>query len=94
MSDEVKRKLIAKTLIASMTIFYTLISAAFCIGSGYFGIKLAEFYDISQWWIVVPMVVVVIALLAYLETMGCFEKYYKSPRERLEKWADLDDQSE
>lgn len=93
MNDEIKRKLIAKALMASMTIIYTIISAAICLGSGYLGIKLAESYDISRWWIVGPMIVIPIALLAYLETMGWFEKYYLYPREKLEKWADLEDRS-
>ena len=91
MSEEVKRKFIAKTLIATMTIFYTLLSAAFCMGSGYLGIKLAEFYNISQWWIVIPIIVVVIALLAYLETVVWFDRYYKSPRKNLEKWAGIEE---
>ena len=94
MSNEVKRKLIAKIVIASMTILYTVLSAAFCLGSGYLGIKIAEFYEISQWWAIVPMVVVVISLLAYLETLGWYETYYKLAQKRLKEWAGLEDQSD
>jgi hypothetical protein len=89
MNNGVKRKLIAKTLMASMTIFYTAVSATVCIGSGYLGITIAGSYDISQWWFIAPIIVVAIALLAYLETMGWYEKYYQSPRKNLEEWADL-----
>ena len=92
-SDEIMRKLIAKVLIASMAIFYTVVSVALCIGFGSLGVRLAESFEISQWWIVMPMIIISIALLAYLETLGWHEKYYWSPRKRLEAWAGLNDSS-
>ena len=87
MPGEIKRKIIAKTLMASMTIFYTIVSIGLCMGAGYYGIQLAKSYDISKWWIVLPLLILSIALISYLETMGWYEKYYKSPRRKLEKWS-------
>tara|TARA_B100001123_G_C14898251_1_gene862710 strand:- start:102 stop:386 length:285 start_codon:yes stop_codon:yes gene_type:complete len=89
MRQEIKRKLIAKTLMAFMTIFYTVTSIGLCMCAGYHGIELAKSHDISKWWIVLPLLIFTIALISYLETMGWYEKYYKSPRRKLEKWAGI-----
>ena len=89
MSKEIKRKLIAKTLMAFMPIFYTIVSIGLCMGAGYYGIQLARSHNISKWWVVVPLLVFTIALISYIETMGWFEKYYKNPRVKLKKWSNL-----
>ena len=91
MNEEIKRKIIAKTLMASMTIFNTIVAISLCMGAGYYGIHLAKSFDISKWWVVVPILVFTIALISYLETMGWYEKYYKTPRRRLEKWSGIRD---
>ncbi len=59
------------------------------MGAGYYGIQLANFYNISKWWIVVPVLISTIALISYLETKGWHEKYYKSPRRRLRNWSNM-----
>ena len=90
LDQNIKRKLIAKTVMASMTIMYTIISIGLCLGIGYYGIQLAKSHDVSKWWIVVPLLIFTIALISYLETMEWHEKYYKSPRQRLRKWSGLE----
>ena len=88
-SQEIKRKVIAKLLMTFMAIFYTIVSIGLCMGAGYYGIQLANFCGISIWWVVAPLLVFTIALISYLETMGWYEKYYKNPRIKLKEWADL-----
>ena len=90
MTDKIKRKVVAKVVLALMTIFHTILSAGFCIGSGYLGVKLAIFMEISEWWRIVPAIVIAIALLSYFETLHWHEKIYKAPRDLLKHWANLD----
>ena len=90
MTNKIKRKLIAKVLLASMTIFHTILSAGFCIGFGYLGAKIANSIEISEWWVIVPAILLAISLLSYFETFDWHEKYYKAPRALLKHWADLD----
>ncbi len=90
LDQNIKRKLIAKILMASMTIIYTIISIGLCMGISYYGIQLAKSYDVSKWWIVAPLLFFTIALISYLETMEWHEKYYKSPRKQLRKWSGLE----
>tara|TARA_B100000530_G_scaffold228244_1_gene147243 strand:+ start:133 stop:414 length:282 start_codon:yes stop_codon:yes gene_type:complete len=90
MTNKIKKKLIAKVLLASMTIFHTILSAGFCIGCGYLGAKIANSLEISEWWVIVPAILLAISLLSYFETFDWHEKYYKVPRSLLKHWADLD----
>ena len=90
MTNKIKTKIVAQMLLASMTLFYTILSAGFCIGFGYLGAKVANSMEISEWWVIIPAIVIAIALLSYFETLYWHKKYYKAPRDLLKHWANLD----
>ncbi len=90
MTNSAKRLFFAKTLLVSMTIFHTMFSAGFCILFGYIGSRAAEYTEISEWWFIIPAILMAIALLSYLETLNWHEKYYRAPRVLLKKWAGID----
>ena len=71
-----------------MVIAYTLLSVSWCGIAGYMGFALAEYIEISEWWLVTPAIILAIAVLSFVETFKWHYRYYTGPRKRLKRWSE------